>query len=343
MSIVVAGFDLHRTQITYEALDRETGELLRGRIRAAPDAVSEWVARFPAREVHVAVEACTGWWFVHQALLAAGAICHLAEPAETRARRGPKRRAKTDGADARWLRTLLEEGRLPESWIPPEHICELRTRTRLRHTLVQERTAWQQRARATLFHHGIQGAPERLRSAEGRPFLAGLELPAASRERIALCLRMIERLEEEIHVLDLALRRYTRRQPGARALSELFGVGPISAPTILAELGDAARLRRSRAAVRLAGLDIGVHRSDGRARVGRLTRQGSAHLRWALYEAAEAATRPASPDHADYLALRERRLSHTQATMTIARKIARRAYHTLRQLGEEALAPVPVR
>ena len=295
MSIVVAGFDLHRAQITYEALDQESGQLLRGRIPATPEAVREWVARFPAREVHVAVEACTGWWFVHQALAGAGAVCHLAEPAETRARRGPKRRAKTDAEDARWLRTLLEEGRLPESWIPPEHICELRTRTRLRHTLVGERTAWLQRARATLFHHGVQGAPACLRSAAGRGFLAALELPAASRERIEVCLRMIERLDEEIHVLDLELRRYARRQPGARALGALFGVGPISAPTILAELGDAGRLRRSRAAVRLAGLDIGVHRSDRRARVGRLTRQGSSHLRWALYEAAEAATRPTSP------------------------------------------------
>jgi transposase len=62
--------------------------------------------------------------------------------------------------------------------------------------------------------------------------------------------------------------------------------------------------------VRLAGLDIGVHRSTG-ARVGRLTRQGSSHLRWALYEAAEAATRPTSPEHADCLALRECGLSHT--------------------------------
>ena len=60
-----------------------------------------------------------------------------------------------------------------------------------------------------------------------------------------------------------------------------------------------------------AGIDIGVHRSDRHARVGKLTRQGSPHLRWALYEAALAACRPSSPDHADYLALKARGLSHT--------------------------------
>jgi transposase len=339
MSIVVAGFDLHRSQITFDVLDRESGEVSRGRIAASPTAVEEWVGRFPGREVHVAVEAGTGWWFVHQALAGAGAVCHLAEVSETRALRGPKRRAKTDFADARWLRTLLDEGRLPEAWIPPEHICQLRTRTRLRHTLAHERIAWLQRIRATLFHHGVCDAPARLGSGAGLAVLDELDLPDASTERIAVCLRMIERLDEEIHELDLALERYCRAQPGARALTGMFGVGAVTGATILAELGDAGRLSRSRAAVRLAGLDIGVHRSDRRERVGRLTRQGSPHLRWALYEAAQSASRPRSPHHPDYLALRGR-LSHTQATLTIARKLVRRAYHTLRALGDDALAPV---
>jgi len=61
-----------------------------------------------------------------------------------------------------------------------------------------------------------------------------------------------------------------------------------------------------------AGLDIGVHRSDRRSRPGKLTRQGSPQLRWALYESAQAACRPTSPDRADYLALKKRWLSHTE-------------------------------
>ena len=68
-------------------------------------------------------------------LRAVGAGVHLAEPAETAALRGTKKRAKTDRADARHLRELLMVGRLPESWIPPDHILDLRARVRLRHTL----------------------------------------------------------------------------------------------------------------------------------------------------------------------------------------------------------------
>ncbi len=61
----------------------------------------------------MAVEACTGWLFVCRALEPAGVVAHLAQPVETSALRGRKRRAKTDRADARWLRQLLSEGRLP--------------------------------------------------------------------------------------------------------------------------------------------------------------------------------------------------------------------------------------
>jgi transposase len=156
---IVAGFDVHRAQITFDALERETGEVQRGRTPATPEAVEAWVGRFPGRRVDVAVEACTGWLFVCEALREAGAVPHLAEPVETSALRGPKRRAKTDRADARWLRTLLAEGRLPEAWIPPAHVREWRTRGRLRKTLIDERTAWLQRVQATLFHHGVGGVP----------------------------------------------------------------------------------------------------------------------------------------------------------------------------------------
>ena len=62
-----------------------------------------------------------------------------------------------------------------------------------------------------------------------------------------------------------------------------YGVGPITATTILCELGDVTRLSASRKAVRASGLDVGVYRSDRHTRTGRITRQGAPALRWALY------------------------------------------------------------
>ena len=79
----------------------------------------------------MALEATTGWRFVVEELRAVGAGVHLAEPAETSARRGTKKRAKNDRADARHLRELLMVGRVPEWWIPPEHILDLRARVQV--------------------------------------------------------------------------------------------------------------------------------------------------------------------------------------------------------------------
>jgi transposase len=338
MSIVNAGFDIHRAQITFDSLDAQSGEVVTGRIPGTPEAVEQWVARFPGKEVHVAFEAGTGWYFVARALERAGAVPHLAEIAETRARRGSKRRAKTDRQDARWLRTLLSEGRLPEAWIPPDHICWLRTRTRLRKKLSDEHTAWRQTIQATLFHLGLPRLPDRLEGERARAWVSRLELPEAARERIEVCLELMETCERLAAPVDHELRRFARRQPGCRALERQFGIGAITATVALAELGDVSRLRRSRQAVRLAGLDVGVSRSDRRSKVGKITKQGAPALRWALYEAAQSATRKTSPDHGDYLRLRGRGLSHTRASLTIARKLARRCFHVLRELGPRAIA-----
>ena len=73
------------------------------------------------------MEATTGWRFVAEELEHAEIAAHLAEPADTRALRGPKRRATTDRTDARHLRELLRAGTLPESWMPSAHIADART------------------------------------------------------------------------------------------------------------------------------------------------------------------------------------------------------------------------
>src|ERR687896_2092671 len=152
---IVMGLDQHRAQITAEWIDTATGEIARSRVAPAHrESVRRFLGRFRGQELEVALEATTGWRFVVEELRRAGARVHLAEPAETSALRGNKKRAKTDRADARHLRELLMVGRLPESWIAPDHLLDLRARVRLRHTLSDQRGEWQQRIQAVLYHHG---------------------------------------------------------------------------------------------------------------------------------------------------------------------------------------------
>ena len=230
-------------------------------------------------------------------------------------------------------------GELPESWIPPAHILELRTRVRMRKTLIDQRTAWQQRLQAQLFH---QGAPAglRLRTRAGREALERVELSPAGRELAVLALGMIDTIDRELAPLDTWLGSFARRQPGCRALRErLYGVGPVSATAILAELGDCRRFARSNDAVRHSGLDVTVYQSDSKRAPGHISHEGPEVLRWALFEAAQQASRGASPDHTYYREVADR-IDHNRACLSVARKLCRRAHHILRELGDEALAPV---
>src|SRR3954452_12832071 len=121
------GLDQHRAQVTADWLDTETGEVSRARVMPADRAgVRRFLARFAGQRLEVALEATTGWRFVVEELGAVGAEPHLAEPAEASALKGNKKRAKTDRGDARHLRELLMTGRLPESYIAPEHLLDLR-------------------------------------------------------------------------------------------------------------------------------------------------------------------------------------------------------------------------
>jgi transposase len=240
---IVGGLDIHRRQITYDILDTTTGETRRGQLSPATRLeLRAWLARFTGQQADFAFEGTTGWRFVAEEVMDAGFGAHLAEPADTRALRGPKRRAKTDRTDARLLRELLEQGRLPTSWIPPTWILDLRTTVRLRKTLVDQRTAWQQRIHAALFHHGLPRPEQELLSHGTRAWLEQAPLPAASRQLLGVALGQIDHLDAELDPIDQWLRTLARSQPGCRALiATHYGIGAITAPTILAELGDARR------------------------------------------------------------------------------------------------------
>lgn len=300
----------------------------------------EWlVRRFAGRDdVVFAVEGCTGWRYVVEELVRVGIEAHLAEPADTAALKGPKRRAKTDKADARHLRQLLIDGRLPESWVAPSHVLEVRALGRLYIDLLDERRSWQQRIRAQLYHQGVP-AQQKVFGLEGRAELAQAALSPAGTQSVTTGLAVIDKLTAELDPLRAQLGTFARHQPGCRALMSLYGVGALTAPIVWAEMGDTRRFSSSRHAVRHTGLDVTVYSSDGKRSRGHLSRQGPPALRWALFEAAQSAAKNSSPDHDYYLAVRDR-LGANRACLSVVRKLARRAHHILRDLGDEAWADV---
>jgi transposase len=339
---IVGAFDVHRKQITFDYVQTDSGEVHRGKIRPADrESLREWLdeftERFSGKQIAIAVEATTGWRYVVEEIKRAGIEPHLAEPAETKSLQGRKKRAKTDRLDAGHLRDLMVIERLPESWIPPDHIQEIRTLMRLRHSLIEERTTHKQRIHAQLFHSGYP-RQSNLDSIEGRAYLEDTHLPGAARKVVDLSLAMIEHINEELAPIEKQLRAYARCQAGCQALMMgHYGVGELTSVALLSELGDTRRFSSSKKAVRYAGMDITVHSSDDRRSAGKLSRQGPPVLRWAAFGVAKRAWRKNSLDHEYYLKNKER-IGANRATLSIARKLIRRAHHTLRELGGEAIS-----
>lgn len=337
---IVGGFDVHRRQITFDYVDTEAGTVARGRIVPADrETLRVWLRRFAGQPAEFVVEGCTGWRYVVEELERAGITAHLAEPADTAAARGRKRRAKTDRTDAARLRELLAAGNLAESWIPPAQVREVRTQVRLYKDLDDERAVWLQRIHAVLFHQGMPAPAGSVLARDCRRQLeAGTGLSAAGAEAVAVALRMIDAIDDERGRLRAELAGFARRQPGCTALAAEYGFGPLTATAVWAELGDTRRFHASRQAVRHTGLDITVYSSDGKRSRGHLARQGPPVLRWALFETAQSAARRTSPDHDYYTTVRQRQGAN-RAALSVARRQVRRAHHILRALGDDAFAP----
>src|SRR6266571_6344651 len=146
--MLYAAIDIHKHAFQAAVLDPDSGEVVEKRFAADRDSLARWAEQWQGRVAAVAIEATTGWRWVWRELVADGFDVCLAEPVQTRALLGRRRSAKTDRLDAHWLARLLAKEMLPQSWIPPAEIQELRDRTRLRKALAEDQRRWGQRLHA---------------------------------------------------------------------------------------------------------------------------------------------------------------------------------------------------
>jgi transposase len=345
---IVGGVDIHRKQLTFDYVEVETGRWERGRITPADrEHLAGWLSRFDGMSgVAFALEGCTGWRYVAEEMRRAGVEPHLAEPADTSALRGPKRRAKTDKADAKLLRELLAAGRLPECYIPPSQVLEWRALLELYHDLRAEHTGWAQRIHADCFHQGTAALGEAgVIRGQARPRperIAEVQLSPVGRLQVMTALAIMDTLAEHLDQVRRRLVHTARHVTGARALREqIYGVGPMTALALCSWLGGAERFSSSRKAVRFTGLDITVRSSDSKRSPGRLSRQGPQVLRWLLFEAAKTSARACAPGHRYYTDVKQR-YDANRAALSQARRIVRQAAHILTALGDDAFTVTTV-
>jgi transposase len=178
----VVGIDLHRRRSVIVRMTEDGRKLETVRITSSPAALRAVIAR-AGKNPDVVIEATYGWYWAVDVLEAAGAEVRLAHPLGVKA--FSCRRVKNDERDAADLADLLRMGRLPEAWIAPAEIRELRELTRYRHKLVKARTSCKDQVHGVLAKLGVPVTHTDIFGVHGQAWLDELPLPQPYAGKVA--------------------------------------------------------------------------------------------------------------------------------------------------------------
>lgn len=266
----------------------------------------------------------------------------LAHPLKVRAIASA--RIKTDRIDATTLAHRLRADLIPQAYIPPRHVRDWRELVRHRAFLVRLPTRLKNRLHALLAQRGIAPPPvSDLFGKAGRAWLASLELAepyAAMRTRY---LAVLDRLRQQVREAEATIDQTVAATLEARLLETIPGVGRYLALLILAEIGEIQRFGRPAQLVSYAGLCPSTYASGATVRHGRLTKQGSPWLRWALVEAATHVPHAPSSRLGRVFHRLAARLDAKTARVAVARELCTAIFHMLRKsepYREPSSAPI---
>src|SRR5579859_1049140 len=278
----VVGMDLHRRRSVLVRMTGDGRKLETARITNSPAELRKQIAR-AGQHPRVVLEATYGWYWAADTLAAAGAEVHLAHPLGVKG--FAYRRVKNDERDAADLADLLRMGRLPEAWVAPHPVRELRELTRYRHKLVRIRTSCKDQVHAILAKLGIPVTCTDIFGTWGSTWLDELVLPQPYAGKLVSLRKVCALLASEIALLETAIAGLLEDHEGYGAVRALPGIGPVLGAVIVAEIGDVTRFPRPAELCSWAGLTPRHRESDLKVSRGHITKQGSRILRWALIEA----------------------------------------------------------
>jgi transposase len=327
----VVGLDIHR--VFAEAVMLHDGGAVRlGRIGMTRDHL-EAFARKLGRDDHVVIEATGNATAVAEVIQPHVGRVVIANPRQVRLI--AEARIKTDVIDATVLARLYASGFLPEVWVPDQATLARRRQVTRRNQIVRQRARLKTIIQSILHAPLVPPCPHAdLLGPKGRAWLLGQALPPDEQDAVARHRREHDRLGEDLRVVEREIAHEALADADTKRLMTVPGIDMVVATGLLAAIGPVARFAGPDKLVAYLGLNPSVHQSgDGRARHGRITKQGRTHARTLLVEAAWQAVRGPGPLRAFYQRIARRRGNHI-AAVAVARKLAVIIWHLLTR-GED--------
>ena len=322
----VIGMDIHRTFA--EVVFWKDGRLRwHGRVDMTRSGL-EGFGRSLVKDDEVVLEATGNAMAVVRVLNPYVARVIMANPLQVKAI--AHAHVKTDKIDAGVLASLHAAGFLPEVWLPDAATERRRRLVARRNQIVRHRTRVKNETHAILAAHLVPPCPHaELFNGPGRAWLARQALPDDERAAITRHLRELDRLGEDLAVLDREIAEATVDDPTVRRLLTIAGMNVTVAAGLVAAIGDIRRFPSPQKLVSYFGLNPRVRQSGlGLAQHGRISKIGRSHARALLVEAAWAAAKAPGPLHAFFVRIRARR-GHQVAAVATARKMAVLVWHLL--------------
>ena len=324
--MLIIGCDFHPGFQQVAVFDNRTGEMHEKRLQHRGEA-EQFYRDVAGQEVRVGMEACGHYPWFERLLAELGIELWFGDAARVRA--AMVRKQKTDRRDAEHLMHLLIEDRFPRIWVPSLEVRDVRQLLVHRHKQVQARTRTKNQLQAMALSHGVQ-KKYKLWTQAGRGELEQLPLLPYAAQRRQKLLAELDAGEAEIGELDRRVAEEARQRPEAVRLMTHPGVGPVTALAMVLTLGPAERFESAKQVGSYFGLIPSEESSGGKQRLGRISKQGNAFLRFLLVEAGQTAVRYDPQLKRFYRRLASRK-NRGVAKVAVARKLATRMYLMLRE------------
>jgi transposase len=270
------------------------------------------------------IESTANWYWLYDLLTDQGYTVILSNPNKTKAIASAK--IKNDRLDSHMLAQLLRAKLVSPSHVSSQTSRQLKELLRHRSKLVRDQTRMKNRIHNILAKNNYQITVSDLFGKKGLTFLAQINLPAYHRSQADTYIDLYEKLKEQVALLTRTICHQARNHNIARLLMTIPGIGPITAMTIVAEIEDISRFASYRHLSSYAGLVPSLSSSAGKDRKGRITKQGSALLRTAMVEAAQAGVRKRNSKINIYFRRRIVRCGYRKAVVATAHKLLQYVY-----------------
>jgi transposase len=333
--MLYGGIDLHKETL-YVTLQDEAGQTVHQKELSSDTAqVEHFFQTLPEQSITLALEPVSSWRVYYDLFRRLGYQVHLAHARSVRALSDSAK--KTDAYDSTLLAELLRSNFLPEAYIAPREVMNIRDQVRLRRSLIQVRTQMKNRIRAVLSKNGLRAPVKDVFGKRGRMFIgtAQIQSPRGLKE----FWEVIDVLDRQIDILDEEIMSLAEQSPEAMTLTTIHGVSYYSALVIISAIGEVGRFRNWRTLAAYAGLVPSVRASGGAYAVGPTVRRGNGLFRSALMGVVTKHLTLQTPLGLYYQRMASRKRPST-ARLATARILVRSIYHMLKRKQVYRYTPV---